>query len=320
MSKTLIVAELQNGAPREATLELLTQARGLGGEIVSLVIGSGIGAAAEDLSKRGGGRVLAADDAGLADYTVEAHAQAIRRAVDQESPDLLLLSNTPIGWDLAGKLAASMDAGVATDVLRIEPDGEDLVFVKRMFNAKLDSQLRIAGTPKIATIQPGACEAYAGSDAGSVESLDVSGCTSRTIFKELRTAAAGGHDLTKAELIVSGGRGLQKPENFDSVLKPLVEALGAQMGASRPVVDSGWLPHEYQVGSSGQVVSPKLYMAVGISGAIQHLVGMKNSNFIIAINKDADAPIFEVADLGVVGDLFEIVPALTAAVSSAKGG
>ena len=113
----------------------------------------------------------------------------------------------------------------------------------------------------------------------------------------IRTAAAGGHDLSKAEIIVSGGRGLQKPENFDAVLKPLVEALGAQMGASRPVVDAGWLPHEYQVGSSGQTVSPKLYVAVGISGAIQHLVGMKNSNYIIAINKDADAPIFEVANV-----------------------
>jgi electron transfer flavoprotein alpha subunit len=169
-------------------------------------------------------------------------------------------------------------------------------------------------------VQPGASEAYTGGEAGSVVKLDGVGGTSRTTFVEVRIAAAGGHDLTKAEIIVSGGRGLQKPENFEAVLKPLVEALGAQMGASRPVVDAGWLPHEYQVGSSGQVVSPKLYVAVGISGAIQHLVGMKSSNFIVAINKDADAPIFEVADVGIVGDLFEIVPALAAAVKTAKGG
>jgi len=204
-------------------------------------------------------------------------------------------------------------------VIKIEPDGADLVFVRRMFNAKFDARLRVSGTPRIATVQPGASEAYSGSESGSVVKLDGVGGAARTKFVEIRVAPAGGHDLTKAEIIVSGGRGLQKPENFEAVLKPLVEALGAQMGASRPVVDAGWLPHEYQVGSSGQIVSPKLYVAVGISGAIQHLVGMKNSNFIIAINKDADAPIFEVADVGIVGDLFEVVPALAAAVKAAKG-
>jgi electron transfer flavoprotein alpha subunit len=169
-------------------------------------------------------------------------------------------------------------------------------------------------------VQPGATAAYEGSEAGSVETLAVPGIEARTEFVETRQAAAGGHDLSKAEIIVSGGRGLQKPENFEEVLKPLVEALGGQMGASRPVVDAGWLPHDHQVGSSGQVVQPKLYVAVGISGAIQHLVGMKNSNFIIAINKDPDAPIFEVADLGVVADLFDVVPALAKAVKEAKGG
>ena len=319
MAKTLIVAEIQKGEVRESSRELITLARGLGGDISTLVIGQGVAGAAEDLSKNGGGKVLVADDAAVANYTVDSHTQAIQKAVAAESPDLILLSNTPIGWDVAGRLAALLDAGIATDVIRIEDDGGEPVFIKRMFNARLDSRLRITGSPKIATVQPGACEAYTGSEAGSVEALDISGVSSRTEFKELRAAAAGGHDLSKAELIVSGGRGLQKPENFDEILKPLVEALDAQMGASRPVVDAGWLPHEYQVGSSGQVVAPKLYVAVGISGAIQHLVGMKNSNYIIAINKDPDAPIFEVADLGVVADLFEIVPALTEAVTSAKG-
>jgi electron transfer flavoprotein alpha subunit len=319
MAKTLIVGEVQNGAIREASLELVALARKLGGDLVSLVIGSGVAKAAEELAKKGGGKVLCADDALLANYGPDAFAEVIQRAIRAESPDLVLFSNSSIGWDVAGKVAAALDAGIATDVIRIEPDGADLVFTKRMFNARFDSQLRIAGKPKLATVQPGANEAWSGGGDGSVQPLDASGLRSRTVFKEIRTAAAGGHDLSKAELIVSGGRGMQKPENFDAVLKPLVEALGAQMGASRPVVDAGWLPHEYQVGSSGQTVSPKLYIAVGISGAIQHLVGMKNSNYIIAINKDADAPIFEVADLGVVADLFEIVPALTEAVKAAKG-
>ncbi len=319
MAKILIVGEKQKDGLREATLELVTLARGLGGELVSLVIGSGVSALGEELAKKGGGKVLVADDPALENYTIDAYAGAVRKAIEAESPDLILMSNTPRGWDLAPKLAAALDCGIASDVIRIEEDGGDLVFIRRVFNAKFDARQRVAGSPRMATVQPGAVEAYAGSEAGKTEALDVSGLESRTKFVETRTAPAGGHDLTKAEVIVSGGRGLQKPENFDEVLKPLVEALGAQMGASRPVVDAGWLPHEYQVGSSGQVVAPKLYVAVGISGAIQHLVGMKNSNFIIAINKDPDAPIFEVADVGVVGDLFEVVPALTKALSAAKG-
>jgi electron transfer flavoprotein alpha subunit len=319
MAKTLIVGEIQKGALRESTLELVTLARKLGGDVVSLLIGSGVGGVAEDLAKKGGGRVLLADDASLANYNLDGWQRAIRKAIDAEKPELILISSTPIGWDVAGALAAALDCGIASEVIKIEPDGADLVFVRRMFNAKFDARLRVSGTPRIATVQPGANEAYAGSESGSVVKLDGVGGDARTKFVEIRVAPAGGHDLTKAEIIVSGGRGLQKPENFEAVLKPLVEALGAQMGASRPVVDAGWLPHEYQVGSSGQIVSPKLYVAVGISGAIQHLVGMKNSNFIIAINKDADAPIFEVADVGIVGDLFEIVPALAAAVKTAKG-
>ncbi len=318
MPKTLIVGEIQGGSLRESTLELVALARGLGGDVVSVLLGSGIGGTAEELSNKGGGKVLAADHAGLEQYSADGYASVIRQAIEQESPDLILIGNTPSGWDVAPKLAAALDAGIITDVFKIEEAGGDLLFTRRLFNGKFDGQFRVAGTPKIATVQPGAINAYEGSDAGSVEALSAAP-ESRTKFLELRTAAAGGHDLTKAEIIVSGGRGLGKPENFEAVLKPLVEALGAQMGASRPVVDAGWLPHEYQVGSSGQVVQPKLYIAVGISGAIQHLVGMKNSNFIIAINKDPDAPIFEVADMGAAVDLFELVPALAKAVAAAKG-
>ena len=320
MPKTLIVGEIQKGTLRESTLEMVALARGLGGEVVSLLCGSGVQAPAEELSKRGGGKVLVADDPALENYTVDAYAQVIQQAIESESPELVLMGHTPIGWDVAPKIAAALDSGILTDVFRIEEEEGDLVFLKRVFNGKFDGRFRISGTPRLLTVQPGATGAYEGTEPGTVETLAVSGLSSRTKFKEIKVAAAGGHDLTKAEIVVSGGRGLQKPENFDEVLKPLVEALGAQMGASRPVVDAGWLPHEYQVGSSGQVVTPKLYVAVGISGAIQHLVGMKNSNLIVAINKDPDAPIFEVADLGVVGDLFEIVPAFAKAVSKAKGG
>jgi electron transfer flavoprotein alpha subunit len=319
MAKVLIVGEIVNGAVRESTRELVAAARGLGAEVVSLVLGKGIAAAAEDLSKRGGGKVLVADDASLENYTLDAYASVIRQAVDAEKPQLVLLSNTPTGWDVAPKLAAGLDAAIVTDAFKVEADGSDFVFTRRMFNGKFDARVRASGPIVVGTFQPGAIAAHTGGEAGSTQALQVGSTASRTQFVELRTATKGGHDLSKAEIIVSGGRGLQKPENFDAVLQPLVEALGAQMGASRPVVDAGWKPHEYQVGSSGQVVTPKLYVAVGISGAIQHIVGMKGSNFIIAINKDPDAPIFEVADLGIVGDLFEVVPALVKAIQEAKG-
>jgi electron transfer flavoprotein alpha subunit len=319
MAKTLIVGEIQGGALREATLEVVSLARKLG-DVVSLVIGSGVQSVAEDLSKKGGGKVLVAEDAALENYTVDAYSQVIRQAVEAESPDLVLISHTPAGWDLAPKLAAQLDAPIISDVFNIEEQDGGLVFFKRVFNGKFDGQFRLVGAPCVATVQPGATGAYEGTEAGSVEALAVSGIESRTKFIETRKAEAGGLDLSKADIIVSGGRGLQKQENFDEVLKPFAEALGAGMGASRPVVDAGWLPYEHQIGSSGQVVTPKLYFAIGISGAIQHLVGMKGANYIVAINKDADAPIFEAADVGIVGDLFEILPALTSAVSTAKGG
>jgi electron transfer flavoprotein alpha subunit len=319
MGKTLIVGEIQEGALRAATLELVTFARKLGGEVVSLLLGSGIGARAEELAKKGGGKVLCGDDAAYASYSADVWAKAIRAAIDAEKPDLILISNTPTGWDVAPKLAAALDAGLVTDVFKIEAEGGDLIFFRRLFGGKFDGRFRVSGSPRIATVQPGAANAAEDGTGGSVAPFSAGDTASRSKFLETRKAAAGGHDLSKAEIIVSGGRGLQKPENFEAVLKPLVEALRAQMGASRPVVDAGWLPHEYQVGSSGQTVSPKLYVAIGISGAIQHIVGMKSSNYIIAINKDADAPIFEVADLGATADLFELVPALVKAIKQAKG-
>ena len=232
----------------------------------------------------------------------------------------MLLSNTPLGWDVAPRLAAALDAGFVSDCFDIAAAGDGYNFKRRVFNGKLDAEISSAGGKVVATVQPGAKAAATSGAAGSTSPLAVDFGGTRAKFVEVKQAESTGVDLTKASVIVSGGRGVGDPEKFPEVIQPLADALGGAMGASRPVVDAGWLPHPYQVGSSGQVVSPKLYIAAGISGAIQHLVGMKGSNFIIAINKDPDAPIFEVADLGVVGDLLEIVPALTDAVKAAKGG
>jgi electron transfer flavoprotein alpha subunit len=325
MPGILIVAEIVNGKIREASYELASVAgrvaAGSGRAVKSLVAGKGIGALAEEFAKKGGGEVYAADHELLAANNVEAQAAAIRAAVSASGADLVLISNTPSGWDVAPRVAAALDAAFVSDCFRIDSEGGQLAFHRRVFNGKLDATLSAAAGPIVVTVQPGASAAFTGSTEGKVQKLDVALAANElgARFVETKQAESKGVDLSKADVIVSGGRGVGAPEKFTEVIKPLADALGGAMGASRPVVDAGWLPHAYQVGSSGQVVQPKLYIACGISGAIQHLVGMKTSNYIIAINKDADAPIFEVANLGVVADLFEIVPALTKAVLAAKG-
>ncbi len=322
MASVLVVGEIQKGGIREATLEAVSFAKkvaeGSGREVKSLVIGSGVGDAAATLASKGGGEVYVVDDAAAADYNVDVWTKAVLTAAETGGADLIFLSNTPLGWDVAPRVAAALDAGYASDCFDVEADGGGLAFVRRVFNGKLDARLTTNAEKVVVTLQPGATAPSEGGD-GKTTSLAVDFGAVRAKFVETKEAEAKGVDLSKAQVIVSGGRGLGAPEKFPEVIQPLAEALGGAMGASRPVVDAGWLPHEYQVGSSGQVVQPKLYIAAGISGAIQHLVGMKSSNFIIAINKDPDAPIFEVANLGVVADLFEIVPALTEAVKTAKG-
>ncbi|TFG95594.1 MAG: electron transfer flavoprotein subunit alpha/FixB family protein [Myxococcales bacterium] len=325
MPRILIVAEIGNGKLREASYELASVAESVGSAtgraVKSLVAGKGIGALAEEFAKKGGGEVYAADHELLAANNVEAQAAAIRAAVAASGADLVLISNTPSGWDVAPRVAAALDAAFISDCFRIDSEGGKLAFHRRVFNGKLDATLVAADGPMVATVQPGATAPFSGATEGKVQKLDVALAADKlgARFVEVKQAESKGVDLSKADVIVSGGRGVGAPEKFTEVIKPLADALGGAMGASRPVVDAGWLPHAYQVGSSGQVVQPKLYIACGISGAIQHLVGMKTSNYIIAINKDVDAPIFEVANLGVVADLFEIVPALTKAILAAKG-
>jgi electron transfer flavoprotein alpha subunit len=321
MGAILIVAELQNGTIREASYELASFAHKIAGDrpVKSVVLGQGVSDAAEAFAAKGGGDVCLVDSETTANYSADAYKQAIQKAIEATDAELVLLSNTPSGWDVAPRLAVAMDAAFVSDCFDVADEGGKPIFLRRVFNGKLDARVVPNAERIVATMQPGATAPYEGSTSGSVTALDVDFGSLGARFVEIRTAESKGVDLTKADVIVSGGRGVGDPEKFPEVIQPLADALGGAMGASRPVVDAGWLPHEYQVGSSGQVVTPKLYIACGISGAIQHLVGMKGSNFIIAINKDGDAPIFEVADLGVVADLFEVVPALTEAVKSAKG-
>jgi electron transfer flavoprotein alpha subunit len=290
MGSILIVAEIQNGRIREASFELASFAQKVAGasgrDVKSLVAGKDVAALAEEFAKKGGGQVYAADHELLANYGADAMGAAVRAAVEASGADLILISNTPSGWDLAPRLAAALDAGFVSDCFSIDVEDGQIVYNRRVFNGKLDARISVSGDKAVATVQPGATAAFDGSTDGSVTPLEVSLAADalKARYKGTKEAEAKGVDLTKADVIVSGGRGVGAPEKFPEVIQPLVEALGGAMGASRPVVDAGWLPHEHQVGSSGQVVQPKLYIACGISGAIQHLVGMKTSNFIIAIN------------------------------------
>jgi len=322
MGSILIVAEIQGGKIRESSFELAAYAQRIaaatGREVASVVLGKDIANLADDFAKKGGGKVFVADDELLANYCVESANAAVRAAIEASGADVILFANTPNGWDVAPRIAAGLDAGFVSDCSDVSDDGGTLVFERRIFNGRLDAKVRAKSAVIVATMQPGATEPFAGSTDGSVVKLEVALSSDKAKFVEIKMAEKKGVDLSQADVIVSGGRGVGSQEKFGEVLQPLADALGAALGASRPVVDAGWLPHEYQVGSSGQIVSPKLYIAAGISGAIQHLVGMKSSNYIIAINKDPDAPIFEVANIGAVGDLFEIVPALTKAIQEAK--
>ena len=322
MGKILVVAETQKGAIREASYELVSVARELaeagGHEVNGLVIGSGVTDLASEFASKGAGKTLVVDDPAAENYNVDIWTKAITAAAEAAGADLILISNTPTGWDVAPRVAAELDAAFVSDAFKVKGlDADGAHFVRRVFNGKLDAEVSTKGRT-VATIQPGAAPAYEGTSEGGTEALSIDTST-RAKFVEVKIAESTGVDLTKADVIVSGGRGVGEADKFPEVIQPLADALGGAMGASRPVVDAGWLDHPYQVGSSGQVVTPKLYIAAGISGAIQHLVGMKGSNFIIAINKDPDAPIFEVADVGVVADLFDIIPALTEAVKEAKG-
>ncbi|MGH9335100.1 MAG: electron transfer flavoprotein subunit alpha/FixB family protein, partial [Vicinamibacteria bacterium] len=256
----------------------------------------------------------------LRNYTGDAYRRAMGPILEEENPDLLLIGHTPNGWDVAPLVAARFSVPVATGCSRIALENGKGRFTRKAFNGKFVHEVVANARPMIATIDKGASAPLESASPGTVRKIEsnVSESGLRARFVEIKKGESGGVDLTQASIIVSAGRGIGAPDKLD-VVRELAAAFGGQLGASRAVTDAGWLPHEHQIGSSGVSVSPKLYVACGISGAIQHVVGMKSSAYIVAINKDADAPIFGIADVGVVGDLFEIVPALTKAVREAKG-
>ena len=317
----LVIAEQRDGKLNRATWETIVGAQQLakisGAPITVLVPGTHAAGVGGELAAAQVAEILTVEHAALEPYTPDGFTAALQAAIGQVSPAQVLVPHTYQTRDFAPKLAARLDRALVTDVTAIKTVGSDTAFVRPMFQGKLTADVQPTGpAPHLVTFQIGAFRADAASKGGApapVRGLDVAIDVStirqkpEAPFKEARQAV----DLSQAERIVAVGRGIKGQEHL-KIAQDLAQALGAEIAASRPICDAGWLPMDRQVGSSGQTVAPRLYLALGISGAIQHLVGMKGARTIVAINKDPDAPIFEVADYGIAGDLFEIVPALIA--------
>jgi electron transfer flavoprotein alpha subunit len=312
-----IVAEQRDGALRKVSFELASTARKLadqlGEEVAAVLCGSGIEALAAELGKYGVDKVFVADSPALEPYTTDAHATAVAKAVKENDPSILLLGASAQGKDLSAALVGKLATGMATDCTDVKIADGKLLAIRPMYAGKCFGEIVVTGTPQMASLRPNVFTIVESAKAAAVVKFDAGLGEAKTKVLEVQKEAAGKIDVSEANVIVSGGRGMKGPEGF-GILEELAGVLGAAVGASRAAVDAGWRVQSDQVGQTGKVVSPNLYIACGISGAIQHLAGMSSSKYIVAINKDAEAPIFAKADYGVVDDLFKVVPALTGEV------
>jgi electron transfer flavoprotein alpha subunit len=320
----LVILEQRGGKWNRVSFEALAAgqkiAEALGTTTQAAVLGSGIDGLAQEAAAYKLEKVFALDHNLLASYTPDAYSAALEQLIQAQKPQVIVFPHTYEVRDYAPKLSTRFNQALISDIVDVKADSSGPVFVRQLFQGKLNADVQSSGEPQFASVQAGAFRASEpSSTAAPVEkfgaNLDASQIRSKPEepFREAQRSV----DLGAADIIVSVGRGIKEKDNLP-VVEALASALGAELAASRPICDNGWLPMERQVGSSGQTVSPKLYLAVGISGAIQHLVGMKGSKTVVAINKDENAPIFETADYAVVGDLFEVVPALVEEIKKAK--
>src|SRR5437667_3568282 len=321
----LVFVEHRGGVFSKTSFEAIAAAQSLGSQlqqaVSAVVLGSNISAQAQQLASYDLAKVIYANNEKLAEYTPDGYTDAMERVVRQLDPQLVVMPHTYLVRDYAPKLAARFGKSLISDCVRVQVAAGSITFTRRIFLGKLDADIISDGSaPVFATFQSGAYRAdQAAQGSGApVETMEVEvgeiRMSAEAPFQEVTQAV----DLSKAEIIVAIGRGIRSKENI-ALAEKLAEVLGGDLAASRPICDAEWLPLDRQIGSSGQTVAPKLYVAVGISGAIQHLVGMKNSQTIVAINKDPEAPIFDIADYGIVGDLFEAVPVLTEEIKKIKG-
>ncbi|HID39217.1 MAG TPA: electron transfer flavoprotein subunit alpha/FixB family protein [Calditrichaeota bacterium] len=305
--KILIYAEHREGKIRKITFENIALARQLGQPFEVLVVGSDVDGFVDDLGKYGAEQVVFYKNATLAQYSPDGYAKVIAKAVQDRNADVLLMGATSTGKDLGPRVSAILNAAMATDCTKVEVDGDDLKLTRPMYAGKVQAHIRLTSPVKIITVRPNVYSAAEASASAQTETVEAEAADFKAVIKEIISGAQGKLDVTEADIIVSGGRGMKGPENWN-LIEDLASQLGAATGASRAAVDAGWRPHDEQVGQTGKTVSPSLYIAVGISGAIQHLAGMSSSKYIVAINKDPEAPIFKVADYGIVADLFDVVP------------
>ncbi len=322
--KILAFAEQRDGKLKKNAFEVVGAAKKIaeqtGGDVVGLVIGNGVQSIAASLGGYGASRVVCVEDARLAQYSTTAYVKIIAEVAAKEQATAVLLSATAMGKDVGPRVAVRLQAGIAVDCTALKVEGSEIVATRPVYAGKAHVDVRITSPTKVFSLRPNVFTA--GENNGShaaVERVDVALAEGdfADVVKEV-TQASGKLDVAEADIIVSGGRGLKAPENFH-IIEELAAALGGAVGASRAVVDAGWRSHDEQVGQTGKTVSPSLYVAVAISGAIQHLAGMSSSKYIVAINKDKEAPIFQIADYGIVGDALEVVPALTNEVKKLLG-
>jgi electron transfer flavoprotein alpha subunit len=314
--KLLAFAEQREGKFKKSAYEVTQAAKKvadqLGGELITVVVGDNIAGIAPQLGSYGATKVLVVQDPRLHFYSTSAYAKVIADIAKQHQANVLFFPASQMGKDLGPRVAAKLDAGLAADCVALNVSGGDIVATRPVYAGKASVDVKVVTPVKVFTLRPNVFTASAANNSSAtVEPANV--VLSDSDFSVKVTAvkiAEGRPDVTEAGIIVSGGRGMKGPEHFHLVEK-LADVLGGAVGASRAVVDAGWRPHDEQVGQTGKTVSPSLYIACGISGAVQHLAGMSSSKYIVAINKDKDAPIFQIADYGVVGDVFEILPALT---------
>jgi electron transfer flavoprotein alpha subunit len=322
--KIIAFAEQRENKLKKPAFEAVRTARSIadqtGGEVTALVIGSQVQAIASELGGYGANKILVVEQPRLEKYSSTAYAKVIAEVVKKEQASVVLLPATALGKDCAPRVAVKLDAGLGSDCIALKVEGNTIIATRPIYAGKVLTDVKINSAVQVFTLRPNVFPASMSSSASAgVEVIDIT--LTDTDFASLTvetTQAAGKLDVAEADIIVSGGRGMKGPENF-KMIEDLAGILGGAVGASRAVVDAGWRPHSEQVGQTGKTVSPSLYIAIALSGAIQHLAGMSSSKYIVAINKDKDAPIFQSADYGIIADAFEIVPAFTNEVKKLLG-